>query len=233
MEQWLTTESMHYLFHYKNNSYAHKNISKIVEEQEQRFDEIIRYFPAEVRRKTAYWLCDTREEVARLADDVPTNGIFCWNDDDTDDVSIYVVYNETVQCTGYHEETHAITHFVNEPSSSALGEGVAVFMEKTWWGVEISLYTKRLCMEDKYVSVKKLICDKEEDGQEFFWSVKEEISYPIMGAFVGFLLSKEETNPGAFLRLYQYEGDSWEEEFEKVYNCSLAELEEEFLTELK
>ena len=134
-----------------------------------------------------------------------------------------------MQCTGYHEETHAITHFLNEPSSSALAEGAATFMEKTWWGIDIALCTYIYCLESKYISVEHLICKKQENGEEFFWIVNEAIAYPIMGAFVAFLLSKEENNPTAFLELYQYQGDCWKEEIERIYNCRFYELEINFL----
>ena len=228
LDNWKRTESNYYVFHYKDKSYAHKNISKIVEEQDYRFKEIINYFPATISRKVDYWLCDSREEVALLADNVPTNGIVSWDDNDVEDVSIYAVYNETMQCTGYHEETHAVTHFINEPSSSALSEGTACFMEKTWWGIDNNLCTYIYYHGDKYVSVENLICDKEQE-EEFFCEVKEAIAYPIMGAFVEFLFSKEEQNPGNYLKLYKYEGDDWRKEFENIYHCELHELEKEFL----
>ena len=134
MTEWLEKESLHYIVHYKKDSFAHKNIFQIMEEQEQRIYEIFCYFPVILPRKIEYWLCDTREEIAKLADYEPTNGLFCWDDDEPEKVSIYAVYNETMHCTGYHEETHAVVHFLNEPTSSAMAEGVAVFMDKTWWG---------------------------------------------------------------------------------------------------
>lgn len=112
MTEWQEAESLHYIFHYKNDSFAQKNISKIIEEQEQRLSEILGFFPVALPRKITYWLCDTREEIAGLADYEPSNGLFCWDDDDTQKVSLYAVYNESMQCTGYHEETHAVTHFL-------------------------------------------------------------------------------------------------------------------------
>ena len=115
----------------------------------------------------SYWLCDTKEELAELADDEPTNGLFCWDDDDTENVSLYAVYNETMQCTGYHEETHAVTHFLNEPSSGALSEGIAVYMDKTWWGVAIDLCTYLYRLSGNFVSVESLICDKRTTARNF------------------------------------------------------------------
>lgn len=229
MAEWLEAESLHYLFHYKKDSFAHKSISKIMEEQEQRIREILRFFPVALPGKFAYWLCDTREEIAELTGYEPTNGLFCWEDDNAEKVSLYAVYNETMQCIGYHEETHAVAHFLNEPSSSALAEGVAVFMDRTWWGVDIYLCTHLYCLAGKYVSVEALICDRLENGDEYFWYVDCGISYPCMGAFVAFLLSKDENASDTFLRLYQYQGDDWKEEIERIYGCSFSELETEFL----
>lgn len=229
MAEWIETESLHYLFHYKKDSFAHKSISIIMEEQEQRLREILSFFPVALPGKIAYWLCDTREEIAELAGYEPTNGLFCWDDDDAEKVSLYAVYNEAMQCIGYHEETHAVTHFLNEPSSSALAEGAAVFMDGTWWGVDIHLCTYLYCLAGKYISVEALICNRQENGDEYFWSVDCAISYPCMGAFVAFLLSRGENASDTFLALYQYRGDSWKEEVERIYKCSFPELETEFL----
>lgn len=229
MTEWLETESTHYIFHYKKDSFAHKNFIKIAEEQEQRILDILSFFPVTLPRKITYWLCDTREEIAELANDEPTNGLFCWDDYDTQKVCLYAVYNETMQCTGYHEETHAVTHFLNEPSSSALSEGIAVYMDKTWWGVDIHLCTYLYRLSGKYVSVEALICNKQENDDEFFWSVDCAVSYPIMGVFVGFLLDRDENGKNTFLTLYAYQGNNWKEEIEKNYNCSFSELETEFL----
>ncbi len=229
MPEWLESESTHYIFHYKKNSYAHKKIGTVIKEQEQAILDILHFFPVTLPRKISYWLCDTREEIAELANDEPTNGLFCWDDDDTDKVSLYAVYNETMQCTGYHEETHAVTHFLNEPSSNALSEGIAVYIDKTWWGVAIDLCTYLYRLAGKYVSVEALICDRQEDGDEFFFSVDCAVSYPIMGAFVGFLLNRDENGKNTFLDLYAYEGDYWKAEIEKRYHCPFPELEQEFL----
>ena len=230
MDEWQEIESLHYLFHYKKSSYAHKYISLIMEEQEQRLNEILGFFPVTLPRKIDYWLCDTREEISILADYEPTNGLFCWDDNNIEKVRLYAVYNQSMQCTGYHEETHAVTHFLNEPSSSALVEGVATFMEKTWWGIDNHVCTHLYYLAGKYVSVGALIWDKQEND-EFFWSIDCAISYPCMGAFVAFLLSKLETD--AFLTLYQYQGEDWKEEIERIYKCSFEELETEFLNYIR
>ncbi len=231
MTEWQETESLHYVFHYKKDSFAQKNISKIIEEQEQRLNEILSFFPVVLSRKITCWLCETREEIAELADYEPTNGLFSWDDNDPQKVSLYAVYNESMQCTGYHEETHAVTHFLNEPSSSALAEGVATFMDKAWWGVDNHLCTRLYYLTGKYVSVEDLIC-KKEGTNEIFWSVDCAISYPCMGAFVAFLLSKEENKTDDFLTLYKYQGDDWKEEIERIYKSSFAELETEFLNDI-
>lgn len=230
MPDWPVAESVHYIFHYKENSFAQRNICSIMEEQEQRLRKILSVIPVSVPVKMDYWLCDTREELAELTGDEPSNGLFCWDDDDYERVSLYAVYNEKMQCTGYHEETHAITHFLNEPSSSALAEGVAVFMEETWWGVDIHLCTQLYYRRGNYVSVEALICNRQKNGAELFWSVDCAISYPVMGAFVAFLLSKGDTAAEIFLRLYQYRGDQWKKETEEIYQCSFSELEAEFIT---
>lgn len=230
MANWLITESEHYIFHYKEQSFAHQNIDSIIPLQEQRFSEITYKFPAKIPRKTDYWLCDSREEIAALADDVPTNGLMCWADDDTDAVSIYVVYNKTMQCNGYHEETHAISHFINEPTSSALSEGLACFMEGNWWDIDNNLCTYLYIQNYKYISVERLICDLGTDGDEYFFSLGCEITYPIMGTFVGYLLSIRSAK--TFLKLYSYKGNDWKQEIETLYECSFDKLESDFINHI-
>ena len=105
-------------------------------------------------------------------------------------------------------------------------------MDKTWWGVAIDLCTYLYRLSGNYVSVESLICDKEDDSEEFFFSIGCAISYPIMGSFVGFLLNRDKNGKNTFLNLYAYEGDNWKEEFEKRYNCTLSVLELEFLASI-
>ncbi|MBQ9764829.1 MAG: hypothetical protein IJW18_01370 [Lachnospiraceae bacterium] len=233
MITWNTRQTKHFVFYTMDNSYADANIEKIMQEQESRIEEILCCFPIKIPVKIKYWLCNTREEVGEMTNDAPSNAMFVWDDDNTEDVSIYAVYSEDMQCTGYHEETHAVMHFLNEPLSTALSEGVAVYMERLWWGIENDLCAYLYIDKGCYVSVEQLICEKQKNEVEYFYAVKESVSYPTMGAFVGFLLSKDENGQENFLKIYQYQGEDWREEFQRIYQCSLGELENQFLDYIK
>lgn len=69
-------KSKNRIIHYKKDSFAQRNICKIMEEQEQRLREMLCFIPLTLPVKMAYWLCDTREEIAELTDNEPINGLF-------------------------------------------------------------------------------------------------------------------------------------------------------------
>lgn len=92
-----TFETEHYTFHYGANTAAERDIEKIAALQESCFSHICAVLGLTPDFKIEYFLCDSPEEVGRICgDDEPCNGF-------ADLPSrIYAVYNETVQCVGFH-----------------------------------------------------------------------------------------------------------------------------------
>ena len=227
-EIWLKQESQHYVFHFKKNSYASKLIDIVISEQEQCFKDISQLLRTIPVQKIQYWLCDSAEEVGQKSNSPECNGITCCEDGM---VNIYCVYSENIKCTGYHEDTHAVAYFYNDIKSDALAEGLAMYMDKRWWSVENELCTFVYIENNMYVSVERMICERNSNDEEYFLDIEDCYSYPIMGAFVAFLVEQKGTDN--FLRLYSYNGTNWKVEFFKIYGCSLSEVEKEFIDYIK
>lgn len=227
-ETWLEIISKHYVFHFKKDSYAAQFIDNVIAQQEECFDDISHLLNTVPKTKIHYWLCDSRKEVANLSDYSECNGVTCCDDGTA---AIYCVYNEQIKCIGYHEDTHAVAYFYNDTKSDALAEGLAMYMDKKWWSVENELCTLTYIENGKYVSVQDLLCGKGNLGDEYFLDVDDCYSYPIMGAFVGFLI--EQKGKDGFLSLYAKEGADLPTEFFEVYGYSLAQAENEFVDYIK
>lgn len=212
-------ESKHFIFHYVENSYAASYIEEILALQEKCFDEISSCLQFVPDVKIDYWLCESDEMVAELAGCPPYNGYAVYENGVAD---IYCVYNSLMDCTGYHEITHIIADAYNEITCSALAEGLAVYFEKTWWTVSNLLCVHTFLKHEKYVSVQELI-----HKEDMFYSVHCAYSYPIMGAFVEYLINNNGIEK--FRQLYAYTKTDWEMEFQRIYAVPLETLEQDFI----
>lgn len=171
-------ESKHYIFHYNTGTYAERDIQKIALGQEECFLYICEVLKTAPSFKIQYYLCDSPEEVGRVyGDDEPCNGFASLPD------KIYAVYNEQVQCVGFHEDVHVISDLINHPDSPAVREGLAMFFDRVWWGIHNLEWTRFYLKTGKYVPVDELL------GRDRFFSVDCTISYPIMGAFTEWLIT--------------------------------------------
>lgn len=183
MNTWLMKETEHYLFHYKADSLAEKELEQIVSEQEACFREITQTLQLFPNRKITYWLCDTRKEVMQTSQiDFETNGITFI---DPEGPEIYAVYNQETKCTGFHEDAHAITCQFSIPASSAIVEGLAMFFDKVWWKIPNDVCTRVYQADGKCLDIGRWIADN-----DAFFQVPDTITYPVMGAFTAFLIGK-------------------------------------------
>ena len=219
------TESPHFIFHYGENSYAQANIDAIVNSQELAFLKITELLHTTPNIKIHCWLCESDQQLADLADCPPYNGYAVYEEGTA---NIYYVYNENIDATGRHEITHIIADDYNDIQSAALAEGLAVCMERLWWSIPNELCVRLFKENGKYVSVDAMIDTFSNELDDPFYKVHSNYSYPIMGAFVGFLI--EEKGIERFLQLYAHTGTNWKNEFVRIYGKSLAELENDFLS---
>jgi len=224
MEQtWKTVETDHYIFHFQSNGLADIEQNNIISLQESCFKEItekMQVFPA---NKIIYWLCNTRKEVGKACGlGFESNGItFCA----PNAPQIYAVYNEMKKCVGYHEDTHAIMCQYAMPISKAIEEGLAMYFDKAWWGISNELCTYVYLKDERYVSVERLISDN-----EYFYSVSDIVSYPILGAFTAYLI--ESYGIEKYKKLYQSR-EAMLEKFLTLYGQNISEIEVEYANSIK
>lgn len=177
MGDMLAFESEHYVFHYGANTKAEQDIVAIAAYQENCFRYICDVLGVMPGFKINYFLCDSPEEVGRIyGDNEPCNGFAAAPD------RIFAVYNEQVQCIGFHEDAHIISYTVNCPDCPAIREGLAMYFDRKWWGIQNLDWTGYYLKTERYIPVDKLL------DKECFFDHDCTITYPIMGAFTDWLI---------------------------------------------
>ena len=217
-------ESTHFVFYCGENSHAFANIDTIIATQESAYTTISNLLNTTLDGQINCWLCESDQQLSELADCPPYNGYAVY---ENGEANVYCVYNETVDATGYHEITHIIADHYNDIKSAALAEGLAVYTDRLWWSIPNELCVQMFRENGKYVSVDVMIDTFSNELDDPFYKVHSNYSYPIMGAFVGFLVGEKGIE--RFLQLYAYSETDWKNEFVRIYGKSLTELESEFL----
>ncbi len=207
-------ESEHYLFHYGAGTKAERDITEIATYQENCFRYICSVLGTTPEFKIKYFLCDSPEEVGRIyGDNDPCNGFAAPPD------KIYAVYNEDVQCIGFHEDAHIISYLINRPDPPAIREGLAMYFDYKWWGITNLDWTGYYIKAGRYVSVDQLL------KREVFFQQCDYIAYPIMGAFTQWLIATY--GIGKYLHMYQQQDTA--QAMTKVYGQTPEELNRAFM----
>ncbi len=211
-------ETEHYIFHYGEGTSAERDIERIAACQEACFQHICRVLGVTPAFKIEYFLCDSPEEVGRIyGDDEPCNGFT-----DPPD-KIYAVYNDQVRCIGFHEDAHIISYTVNRPDCPGIREGLAMCFDRKWWGIQNLDWTAYFLKHGQYLPVDGLL------DKEMFFDGDCSITYPIMGAFVEYLIATYGT--AAFMAVYSQQDIP--NAMEEVYRRSPAELNQDFVSYVK
>ena len=206
-------ESEHYIFNYGEDTKAERDIAEIAAYQEACFHYICSVLGVKPDFKIEYFLCDSPEEVGRIyGDNDPCNGFAAPPD------KIYAVYNEQVQCIGFHEDAHIISFLVNRPKCPAITEGLAMYFDRKWWGIQNLDWTGHYLNTGRYVPIDKML------DRECFFEHDCSITYPIMGAFTDWLISTF----GAESYMQMYKQQNMEEAMKQVYNKTPAEMNQDF-----
>ena len=112
-------ETEHYIFRYGAGTAAERDIEKIAALQESCFSHICAVLGLTPDFRIEYFLCDSPEEVGRICgDDEPCNGFADLPN------RIYAVYNDAVQCVGFHEDAQP-HQLCPEPSDLSRRDGGA------------------------------------------------------------------------------------------------------------
>ena len=132
--------------------------------------------------------------------------------------TIYAVYNEQVKCLGFHEDAHIISYTINKPNSPAIREGLAMYFDRKWWGINNIDWCGYYLENGQYVPIQSLI------DKDTFFGVADTTSYPIVGAFTDYLISTYGSD--TYMGFYK-ETDSLSA-INKIYKKPLEELNHEF-----
>ena len=207
-------ESEHYIFHFNEGSKAEKDIEYISSIQERCFRYICHILRVTPSFKIEYYLCDSPEMVGEIyGDNDPCNGFHVVTD------KIYAVYNDEIQCIGFHEDAHLISYTINRPDNPAIREGLAMFFDTKWWKISNMDWTIHYLNNGKYISVDKLL------DKETFFSYGCEITYPIMGAFTDWLISTYGTEK--YLEMYKSQDPV--SAISEIFRKTGKELNDEFV----
>ena len=211
-------ETAHYIFYFNEKSKAEQDIDEIASYQEECFGKICSVLKVVPPFKIEYYLCNTPEEVGNFCGEIcgdydPCNGFA-----DTPN-KVYAVYNADIQCIGFHEDAHLISYLINRPECVAIREGLAMYFDKTWWGISNAKWAADFLREGKYLSIEKLL------DEDIFYSEDCAVTYPIIGAFTEWLI--ETYGIDKYISFYKQQDVKGG--LLKEYGMCLEELNERFV----
>lgn len=235
----ITYETEHYSFHFLENSLAERDIIQIAEYQEQCYIKICDCLGITYQRKIGYWLYNSPQLIGDIFfDGVSCNGLAITNTEGKDigrtvslsgnqddefiiePYSIHAVYEENIKCIGEHEDTHVISAQLVEPSSSFLCEGLAMFMDGKWWGIENKVWAKYYKNIGKLYLTNDIINYNEDD----FYELECGKVYPISGAWTEFMFQTY----GAEKYLQFYCCEEYLQSANKIFGKSLSQIHRDF-----
>ena len=223
----------HYVFHFKKNSLAEKEIDKIAGIQEGCYAFISSCLHADAKDKIHYHLFDTPEEVGKQyaiihdeEDDEPCNGFALPENMSKDGINhVFAVYSDKVKCIGFHEDAHIISYSICRPESRFISEGLAMFFDRLWWGIDNYHWTQWYIEQGKNPSVAALIENRN------FREYDCEYTYPIAGAFTGYLIERFGTEK--YVEFYKQCADNTAQAFKQTFGISVDILEKDFIGYMK
>ena len=229
----METSTAHYVFHYEKNSLAEKEITQIANIQEGCYAFISSCLHADAKGKIHYHLFDTPQEVGEQyavihdEDDVePCNGFALPENMSKDGTNhVYAVYSETVKCMGFHEDAHIISYSICRPKSRFISEGLAMFFDRYWWGIDNYSWVQRYIEQGKNPPIADLIENSK------FREYDCEFSYPVAGAFTGYLIERFGTEK--YIEFYKRCADKTAQAIEQTFGISVALLEKDFIGYMK
>ncbi len=214
---WEKKEAEHYVFHYRKNSFAEKNIEDVTNLQENCYDYITSVLRVRMKRKIKYFLCDSPEEVGELyGDNEPANGAVKYPNE------VYAVYNEKIKCVGPHEDAHIISYnTLAKPVQALLYEGLAMFFDEVWLGIPNNAWVSVFIENGLYRSLS-LLKEREE-----FYRFSETITYPLSGVFVRYLISVFGVEK--FKKFYKAVNEDFDKNFSEIFGMSLDQFENKMI----
>ena len=212
----------HYVFNYLSNSLAEKDIKYIADMQEKCYAKIKSKLEIVNDITINYFLLNTPNEVGKLYaithnddDDEPCNGFTLMPN------NIYCVYNEDIKCIGMHEDTHILSYTINRPDCAFIREGLAMYMDEKWHGKSNELWCKQFIDSNKLCKLKNLLFN------DYFYKTDSNLTYPIAGAFIGFVVNR--ITMKTFLKEIYSKNEDVKKLFENSMQLTIKEIECEFI----
>ena len=227
----LTTE--HYVFHCANNSAAEKEIATIASLQEGCYAFISGCLRTAARGKIHYHFFDTPQEVGQQYaithddhDDEPCNG-FALSDTISEDGlnHIFAVYNDAEKCVGFHEDAHIISDSLGRPASQFIREGLAMFFDHYWWGIDHYSWMQWYIEQGKNPPIADLL------ENDKFNEYSDVLTYPIAGAFTAYLIERFGTEK--YVAFYKCSAEKGSQAFEDRLGVPVDRLENDFIGFMK
>ncbi len=223
----------HYVFHFSKGSTAESEINEIAALQEGCYKFISSCLHTNVNGKIHYHFFDTPEEIGRQyaiihenTDDEPCNGFALSALNSKDGVDhIFAVYNNKVKCVGFHEDAHIISYSLGRPVSQFVREGLAMFFDRYWWGIDNYSWTRWYVEQRKNPSVTELL----ENAK--FNEYSDTLTYPIAGAFTGYLIERFGTEK--YIDFYRCSALERVQAFEQIFCAPVTLLEKDFIAYIK
>ena len=209
-----SSRSEHYIFHYQKGSLAEERIQHITEIQEACFRRICDELKVEPDFPIHYFLLSSPEEVGYIHRGGGRCNGFTWPPE-----KVFVTYNEKVKSYGAHEVAHLISRLAGHPDSEAVEEGLAVYFDGDWWGIDLPAWVLYYLSKGKCLKFGYLL------DNEYFRKQPGPVTYPIAGAFTKWLI----LNFGMekYLAFYRFRDSA--EGFRQVYGKEAAEMDELFV----
>lgn len=214
-------QTEHYVFHYRPDTVAAKDIGQIVKEQESCYARITEALQVRPDFPLHYVLVEHAAEVGVLyqahcgVEIGPINGFAAAPD------TVVAVYNDDVKCIGMHEDTHLIAALVGDPWEGFLCEGLAMYMDAIWWSEPNELWVRRFLDDGRYIQPSRLL------DNNCFYAAPCEVTYPIAGAFTRYLI--EMLTMPVFLREIYVASDDVDTCLQKLLNKPIHVVEAEFI----
>lgn len=218
-------ETEHYVLRYAAGSLAEREIEAIVSLQERAYERLVDLFGFEMPQRIEYLLTDSPEANVQALSELfhmepcPANGLSIGPN--------YVLgaYCDEAKAVGAHEVAHLFSYQLCMPRTELLSEGLAMYADGSFWGKPNEDWVREFLRKDAYVSVRELASD------ERFYAYPSEITYPIAGAFVGFLL--ERLDKERFLKEVYPSDTPLFETLSRLFGTPAEAVEERFVQTMK
>lgn len=199
-----TYEYPHFNFHCLAYGTTEIDLFKFSDHQEKNYEKICSTLNITFDQKINYWLYESQKVFSDTfsgcsdvncisvikADDENIGRKVSLSGDPEDEYiiepnSIHFFYNENKRLSD-REDAHIIITKLGDPGSAYMYEGLAMFLEGIWWGIENKAWAKyRMLIDDLYPAIDLIRLDN-----DAFYKINSNTTLPVAGAWTEFVFNK-------------------------------------------